>query len=252
MNPENPSRDEIEAKITALRLGQWAEDEARLLRWSISQDPELAKLHDQLKQVIGLVREVSAKPAESAPLKLAEEKRKKLLAHFKTPRTQETFLVKRMILSRAIGVLVVVAIITLLAAMLLPALSKAKMKARHISQVAALRQRALEQQMEADGRRKEPDKKAEQPTHVIVPQASTIAPPPAATPPPASVPVSSPGFTAIYLPSTREVSQANGSVAMDPGWTSNLNVVGQGGSVDSGAGIPMSLAGEGANPSTSN
>src|SRR6201999_2158984 len=113
MNPENPSRDEIEAKITALLLGELPEDEARLLRWSISQDPELAKLHDQLKQVIGLVREVSAKPVESAPLKLAEEKRKKLLAHFKTPRTQETFLVKRMVFPRAIEVLVIVAVIAI-------------------------------------------------------------------------------------------------------------------------------------------
>jgi hypothetical protein len=38
MNPEKPSREEIEAKLTALLLGELPAEEAQLLRWAISQD----------------------------------------------------------------------------------------------------------------------------------------------------------------------------------------------------------------------
>jgi Mg-chelatase subunit ChlD/uncharacterized membrane protein YgcG len=91
MNPDKPSREEIEAKLTALLLGELPDEEARLLRWAISQDAELQKLHNRLKIAAGLVRETVAHPAESdslksAALKLSDERRKKLLAHFKTPR----------------------------------------------------------------------------------------------------------------------------------------------------------------------
>ena len=91
MNPDKPSREEIEAKLTALLLGELPEEEVRLLRWAIAQDAELARLHERLKRTIGLVRVVSVSPAESdssknAALKLSDERRKKLLAHFKTGR----------------------------------------------------------------------------------------------------------------------------------------------------------------------
>ena len=49
MNPEKPSREEIEAKLTALLLGELPAEEAQLLRWAISQDAALAQLHDRLK-----------------------------------------------------------------------------------------------------------------------------------------------------------------------------------------------------------
>lgn len=91
MKPDSPqpSREEIEARLTALLLGELPAEEASLLRWAITQDPQLAKLHDRLKLTIGLVREVAASPVEStsaqtAPLKLSDERREKLLAHFKT------------------------------------------------------------------------------------------------------------------------------------------------------------------------
>src|SRR5476649_175915 len=89
MNPEKPSREEIETKLTALLLGELPAEEAQLLRWAISQDAALAQLHDRLKLTIGFVREVAAHPAEAAPaqtapLKLSDERREKLLAHFKT------------------------------------------------------------------------------------------------------------------------------------------------------------------------
>jgi hypothetical protein len=87
----NPSREHIEARLTALLLGELPEAEAELLRWAIAQDADLQKLHDELKSTIVLVRE-TVKPGtgqvqeESAPLKLSESRRSQLLAHFKTPR----------------------------------------------------------------------------------------------------------------------------------------------------------------------
>jgi Mg-chelatase subunit ChlD len=94
MNPEKPSREEIEAKLTALLFGELPDEEARLLRWTISQDAALAQLHDRLKLTVGFVREVAANPAEktsaqTAPLKLSDERREKLLAHFKTVAPKE-------------------------------------------------------------------------------------------------------------------------------------------------------------------
>ena len=43
MNPDQPSREQIEARITALLLGELPADEAALLRYTIAQDPALKK-----------------------------------------------------------------------------------------------------------------------------------------------------------------------------------------------------------------
>ena len=42
-----PSREQIEARITALLLGELPAAVAELLRWTISQDADLQKLHDE-------------------------------------------------------------------------------------------------------------------------------------------------------------------------------------------------------------
>ena len=89
MNPDQPSREQIEARLTALLLGELPADEAALLRWAIAHDAELKKLHDQLQLAIGLVREVAVKPTAAGPLKLADARRQKLLAHFQAPEAGE-------------------------------------------------------------------------------------------------------------------------------------------------------------------
>src|SRR5437867_3328463 len=96
MNPELPKnpREELELRLTALLVGELSAEEAAAWRAAISTNPELAKLHDRLKHAIDLVREVAASPSEPAtaqatPLKLSEERRQKLLAHFKTVRPKE-------------------------------------------------------------------------------------------------------------------------------------------------------------------
>ncbi|MBI3880999.1 MAG: von Willebrand factor type A domain-containing protein [Verrucomicrobia bacterium] len=91
MNPDAPQspRDELEAKLTALLLGELPDAEAAELRRQLAGDAELARLHDRLAQTVGLVREATASPADEsaaqpAPLRLADARREKLLAHFKT------------------------------------------------------------------------------------------------------------------------------------------------------------------------
>lgn len=94
MNPDQPSREQIEGRLTALLLGELPAAEAELLRWTISKDPELQKLHDQLKATIGFVREAMKNPTgapvdRQTPLKLPQDRRQTLLAHFKTSRPQK-------------------------------------------------------------------------------------------------------------------------------------------------------------------
>ncbi len=131
MNPDQLSREQIEARLTALLLGELPADEAELLRWTISQDAELQKLHNRLKSTIGFMRE-AVKPSADAPapkeipLKLSPERRQKLLAHFKTPRANKLFWLKRIEVPTLVPVLAVLAVIALIVAITVPNFVKAR------------------------------------------------------------------------------------------------------------------------------
>ena len=91
-NP-NP-RDVLEARLTALLLGELSPEEAAAVRQAIAQDPELARLHERLKQTIALVREATA-PASAgqpepntAPLQLSPARREALLRRFSQGKPQ--------------------------------------------------------------------------------------------------------------------------------------------------------------------
>ena len=90
MNPDFPqtSREELEARLTALLLGELSAEDAAALRQSMEQDAELRQLHERLKQATALVREAANSAeeetvAQTPALKLAAERREKLLSTFK-------------------------------------------------------------------------------------------------------------------------------------------------------------------------
>src|SRR5437588_1809369 len=124
MNSENTpqSREQIEASLTALILGELPAEQAFNLGRMLEKDAELAKLYERLKQTIGLVRETAATGAneeQATPLKMSDERRQKLLAHFKTVKPAQFGAPKRRHQLTWLEVAAVVAILAVLAALLL-------------------------------------------------------------------------------------------------------------------------------------
>ena len=157
MTPDSPidPRSALESRLTALLLGELPHAEAAALHQKLAHDPELAALYERLKHTMSLVRETLSSPAQPtadqpAPLKLSEDRRQKLLQHFKTvperahsdprvpaqpqTRTGMSALRREYPRPRKNRVLALVelaaaaAVIMLLAALFLPAFSKAKSK----------------------------------------------------------------------------------------------------------------------------
>ena len=162
MNPESPTpREQLEARLTALLLGELSGDEAAALREIIARDAQLAALHDRLKQTIDLVREAVVDPAElaierPAPVRLGEERRQKLMAQFKTV-TPAQFAPKRPPRNPwmfSLQAAAVVALLVCFSGLLLPALSKAKYKSQSVSVLSNLRQIEIAKQIWAEDNKK--------------------------------------------------------------------------------------------------
>jgi Mg-chelatase subunit ChlD/LysM repeat protein len=163
MNPDQPSREHIEARLTALLLGELPADEAELLRYTIARDPALKQLHDELAATIVLVREAINTPADAPaqktePLKLSNDRREKLLAHFQTaPKDEPLFWLKRIESPRFVTALICIALVGLLAAVSIPnfvksrATSPANTVMNNLRQIdAAKNQWALENNKSSD------------------------------------------------------------------------------------------------------
>jgi Mg-chelatase subunit ChlD len=91
MNPELPRtpREELEASLTALLLGELPPERAFALGRVLEHDAELAVLYERLKLAAELVRETGANPAEKTEtqppsMKLSDTRRQALLQQFKT------------------------------------------------------------------------------------------------------------------------------------------------------------------------
>jgi Mg-chelatase subunit ChlD len=128
MNPDIPmKREELEAKVTALLLGELPDNEAALLRELIARDPGLARLQGQLKVTLELLRETAAapEPLPAAPLKLSEAKREKLLAHFKTVAPKEFAPAPRRRIS-LLEAVAIIAAVAVLASLSIPNFVKAR------------------------------------------------------------------------------------------------------------------------------
>ena len=97
--PPTPG-DEMEARLTALLLGELSAEEEGTLRAALAQDAALAQLHDRLAVTIGLVREAAGSLREEATppaeaLQLSAARREKLLQTFKVIRPKELQRAKR-------------------------------------------------------------------------------------------------------------------------------------------------------------
>ncbi len=157
MNPDTPQtpQEQIEARLTALLLGELTPHEAASLHEAIQNDARLGELYNRLKETIALVRETAASPAgqtaaQPAPLKLSEDRRQKLLAQFKTVEPKEFVEARRREKFNFSPLLTAAAVLMLtavLAVMLLPALSRAKAKAVSVSVRGNLKQVEIAKEM---------------------------------------------------------------------------------------------------------
>jgi Mg-chelatase subunit ChlD/anti-sigma factor RsiW len=221
LNPESPTpREQLEARLTALLLGELSPDEAAALREIISNDAQLAALHDRLKRTIELVRETAADPAElsaepPAPRRLGEERRQKLLAQFKTvtprefARPRPSRSPQRFLLEMA----AVIAVVICLSGLLLPSLARTKAKAQRASTLASIREeefaRKLSREELSELQRQKPDEAASQP--LAAPEAPLMPAPTG----PATPENGTPKQETIILPSTVETVEVAG--AANPG-----------------------------------
>ncbi len=77
----NPTpREELEARLTALLLGELPEADAEALRQQLAADPDLARFHAELARTISLVQESQSLAAQ---VNLSSPRREKLLEGFK-------------------------------------------------------------------------------------------------------------------------------------------------------------------------
>lgn len=128
-------QEEMEARVTALLLGELPEAEAAEMRAAIKRDPELARLCQRLKGTIELVRQASA-PAEpatapAAPMRLSESRRQQLFQRFKTVAPRQFASSRR---ERTWSVLIPLAALVMFlfaAALFMPALSRSKSRAQY-------------------------------------------------------------------------------------------------------------------------
>jgi Mg-chelatase subunit ChlD/type II secretory pathway pseudopilin PulG len=146
MKSDDPQslREELEVRLTALLLGELPDDDAAILHRALENDAELARLYQRLKETIDLTRAAVAEPAEqtaagTAPLRLSDERREKLLAKFKTVAPQEFSQPKYSQKIRLLEWAAVLAVIAVLSGMLLPSLGKAKARAQRINVVSNLK-----------------------------------------------------------------------------------------------------------------
>ncbi len=135
MKPELPpmNREALEAKVTALLLGELPEGEAALMRELIARDAELAKFHAQLGLTLGLLRETVAtpEPAPAAPMKFGEDRREKLLAQFKTVAPKEFDKPPHWLNSRLVPLAATAAVIAVLVGVTDPDFIRAHTKSMH-------------------------------------------------------------------------------------------------------------------------
>jgi Mg-chelatase subunit ChlD len=134
MNPDFPNdpRSALEARLTALLLGELPPDQAAALNELLARDAELSRLRQRLEHAIKLLREVEAAPAAPAETpaatpKLSEARRQQLLQHFKTVALpKKSARPARRKMSWLIPAAAAAALLIVVPALLLPSLARPK------------------------------------------------------------------------------------------------------------------------------
>ncbi len=165
MKPELPKdpREELELRLTALLLGELSETEAAAVREAIAKEPELARLHDDLKQTIRLIRVAATSPegpasADAPQLKLSEARRQELQTAFAIPPLKPSDRKpKPAFRTRLIEVLAVLAIVALLASVSIPNFVKSRTTSQSNAVINNLRQLDGAKQQWALEQAKSPD-----------------------------------------------------------------------------------------------
>jgi Mg-chelatase subunit ChlD len=161
--PNQNDRHELEARLTALLLGELPAGEAAALNAAIANDAELAQLYERLKITVQLVRETAMAPTpalEGTPLKLSANRREKLLAQFKTVAPKEFAMPQKrntVFKLTIVDMAAVLAILAILAGMMLPALSASKSRSKSVVVLTNLRQIEVAKQMWATEHHASPD-----------------------------------------------------------------------------------------------
>ena len=133
---DSENRAELEARVTALLLGELSAEDAAALRQIISQDAALKQLHERLRLTLDLVRETTATSAgeiseQTAPLRLSPARREALLAHFKTVAPKELARPRARRVSLLVELAAVAAIVLIAAGLILPRLGGVSAKAKN-------------------------------------------------------------------------------------------------------------------------
>ncbi len=157
MTPDAPqnSRQVLEARLTALLLGEVIGAEAATLHEILATDAELAQLYTRLQRTTALIREIAAAEpapepatAPTPPLQLDEHRRQKLLAHFKTVAPKEFKSPRHSQMSLLLKLAACATVLFVLAGLLLPALSHTKYRAK-IGPLSLLEQKGGESKEES-------------------------------------------------------------------------------------------------------
>ncbi len=166
-NSNNNRREELEARIVAMLLGEANESEKAELEAEIQKNTELADYYKQMEQTIHLIKEsLSAQNQTSEagdnaalnenqddngkPQTLSPKRREVLLKFFNKPRKKlkkQAEQKKVSTLNVAVRLAAVFLILSIIAALLLPSMTKAKAKAQRTSEASIRKQTEFELQM---------------------------------------------------------------------------------------------------------